>query len=121
MNWNPLSRDEVTVRLKAEPEFIPVEGNACVSGDDAFDRKVEQKIFRRIEQGDVWAWAMVTVTVSWGPFSASDYLGCCSYANEEEFCQPGDYYDDMVATALDELNRLVLDAYERLKTRERAA
>ena len=121
MDWKPLSREEVTIRLKAEPEFIPVEGNASASGDDAFDQEVAHNILCRIRQGDVWAWAMVTVTVSWGPFSASDHLGCCSYANEDNFRQPGGYFDDMIDEALGELNKTTLDAYQRLKERELAA
>jgi len=121
VNLRPLTREEVDIRLEAEPEFVPVEGNACASGDDAFDREVEHNILCRIQQGDVWAWAAVTVTVSWGPFSASDHLGCCSYADEDDFRQPGGYFDDMVDEAIEELNRIVLDAYRQLKTRERAA
>ena len=121
MNWKPLTREEVTVRLQAEPEFVQVEGNASASGEDAFDREVEQGILSRLEQGDVWAWAAVTVTVSWGPFSASDCLGCCSYADEEDFRQPDGYFDDMVDQAIEELNKTVLDAYRQMKTRERAA
>ena len=121
MKWKPISCEEVTICLEAEPEFVPVEGNAMASGDDAFDREVEQGILRRIDHGDVWAWAMVTVTVSWGPFSASDHLGCCSYADEEDFRQPGGYFDDMVHEALAELNRIAKDAYRQLKERELAA
>lgn len=121
MHWRPLSRQEVSVCLKAEPEFLPVEGNASVSGDDAFDREVEDEILRRLERGDVWAWAMVTVTVSWGPLSASDHLGCCSYADEEDFRQPGGYFDDMSDEALDELNKIAEEAYRRLKERDLAA
>ncbi len=121
MNLRPLTHEEVDIRLEAEPEFVPVEGNACASGDDAFDREVERNIICRIQEGDVWAWAAVTVTVSWGAFSASDHLGCCSYADEEDFSHPGGYFDDMVDEALEELNRIVLDAYRQLKTRERAA
>ena len=121
MKWKPLSREEVSVCLKAEPEFLPIEGNAMASGDDAFDREVEQGILRRIDQGDVWAWAMVTVTVSWGPFSASDHLGACSYADEDNFRQPGGYFDDMVDQALDELNRNVWEAYTIVRDRELAA
>ncbi len=44
MHWKSFSRKEVTVCLKAEPEFVPVEGNVSASGDDAFDREVEHNI-----------------------------------------------------------------------------
>ena len=121
MKLKPLTREEVTIRLKADPEFIPVEGNASASSDDSFDREVEQSILCRVEQGEVWAWAMVAVTVSWGPFSALDHLGCCSYADEDDFRQPGGYFDDMVDEALEELNKNLLDAYRELRERELAA
>ena len=121
MDWKPLVQEEVTIRLEAEPEWVPVAGNAIASGDDAFDRQIEDEILARLEQGDIWAWAAVTVTVSWGPFSASDHLGCCSYAAEGDFRQSGGYFDDMVDQALEELNTIILDAYRQLKTRERAA
>jgi len=119
MHWKPLSREEVAVCL--EPEFIPVRGNVCASGDDAFDREVERAILGRVHQGDVWAWAMVTVTVSWGPFSASDHLGCCSCADEADFRKPCGYFNDMAEEALEELNKTVFDAYRRLRERELAA
>ena len=121
MDWRPLTREEIAVRLKVEPELIPVEGNASASGDDDFDREVEHNILCRIQQGDIWAWAAVTVTVSWGPFSASDHLGCCSYANEEDFRHPGGYFDDIIDEARTELNKLVLDAYRQPPARDPAA
>jgi hypothetical protein len=121
MNPRPITKEEAAIRVRAEPEHIPVEGNALVSGDDALDREAEQEILQRLDQGDTWAWAAVTVTATWGPFAASDHLGCCSYADEADFTQPGGYYDDMVDAALDELNQTILDAYRRIKERERAA
>ena len=121
MNIRPIQREEATVRIFAEQDIIPVEGNACVSGDDAFDREVERAILRRLDQGDIWAWATVTVTVCWGPFSASDYLGCCCYEDEADFCQSGGYYDDMVEAALEALNSVIHKTYQDLKTREPAA
>ena len=121
MDFQPISREEVTITVAAEPDPVPVEGNASASGDDEFDREAEQSILCRIQQGDVWTWAAVTVTVSWGPFSTSDHLGCCSYADEEDFRQPDGYFDDMVDEALEELNKIVLDAYRQLKERELAA
>ena len=50
MNWNPITREEIAIRLKVEPEFISVKGNAMASGDDAFDQKVEDGILRRLEK-----------------------------------------------------------------------
>jgi len=121
MNIKPITCEEATIRVLAEPDPVPVEGNACASGDDDFDREVEHNILCRLYQGDVWAWAAVTIVVAWGSFEDRTYLGCCSYADENDFKQPGGYFDDMVAEALDELNRTINEAYQQMKEREMAA
>ena len=121
INIRPVTREEATIRVLAEPDFVPVEGNACVSGDRAFDREVEQRILAHLERGDVWAWAAVTIIVTWTPFEARTHLSCCSYADEDDFKQSGGYFDDMVEEALEELNRSVYEAYQRIKEREKAA
>ena len=120
MNIKPITREEATIRILAEPDPVPVEGNACASGDDDFDREVEHNILCRI-QDDVWAWAAVTIVVAWGSFKGRACLGCCSYADENDFRQPGGYFDDMVAEALDELNRTISETYQQMKEREMAA
>ena len=109
------------IRVLAEPDHVPVEGNACVSGNESLDREVEHNILCRLQQGDVWAWAAATVVVAWGPFKGTAHLGCCSYADESDFKQPGGYFDDMVAEALDELNRTISETYQQIKEREMAA
>ena len=121
MNMKPITREETKVRILAEPEFVPVEGNACVSGDDDFDREVEHNVLCRLQQGDVWAWAAVTVVVAWGSFEGRAHLGCCSYADEEDFRKPGGYFDDMVAEAIEELNKVLSETYQQFKEREMAA
>lgn len=88
------------VELSAEGDSIPVRGNALASGDDAIDKACEDDILARLESGDVWAWAAVEVTASWDDWSASDYLGACSYDSKKDFRQSGGYYDDMRETAL---------------------
>ena len=121
MSIRPINREETAIRVLAEPEFIPVEDNASASGDDDFDRKVEHTILCRLQQGDIWAWAAVTVVVRWGPFEGISHLGCCSYLDEKDFRQPGGYFDDMVNEALEELNRKVNEAYQQIKERKKAA
>ena len=63
MPLRPLSKEEVSISLNAEPEPVPVRGNAMASGDDQLDQEVEDRILARLDAGDVWAWAAVTVTV----------------------------------------------------------
>ena len=75
-----------TIRLYATQEDdCPVRGNALASGDDAYDKKVEDEILERLDNGDVWAWAVVEVRAGYGDLSASDYLGACSYESEKDF------------------------------------
>jgi len=116
-----ITREEAAIRVLAEPDHVLVEGNASASGDDDFDREVEHNILCRLQQGDAWVWAAVTVVAAWGSFEGRAHLGCCSYADEEDFRQPGGYFDDMVEEALEELNRSVYEAYQRIKEREMAA
>ena len=115
MSCRTLTRNDVSVRLDAVPDDIPVRGNACISGDEEFDHQVENEILHRLDQGDVWAWASVAVTVSWENQEATEYLGCCCYDGEEDFQQSG-YMADMVDTALDSLNDDLKTLYDRLST-----
>lgn len=118
MSFQPLTRDDVTIHITAEPDWAPVRGNAMASGDDALDKQVEDEILERLEQGDVWAWVSVTVTASWQGQEASDHLGCCSYRDEDDFRQEGGYFDDMVEQALDTLNVELNELYTQLSARE---
>jgi hypothetical protein len=117
MTLRPILREEAAVCVLAEPDPVPVEGNASASGDDAFDHEVDHNILSRLQQGDVWAWAAVTVSVTWNGFEGRSSLGCCSYADEDDFRQPDGYFDNMVEEALAELNQILDDTYNKLKTR----
>lgn len=86
--------DEVEFSLIAHPEEIPVRGNAAASGDDDCDKEIEDGIIQQIENGNVWAWACVEVKATWKGLEESEYLGCCSYKDEDEFKADG-YYQDM--------------------------
>lgn len=109
-----LNRDEIQICVTVLPEEIPVKGNAMCSGDEDFDHQVESEILERLEQDDVWAWATVCVTAEWEGLKEAEYLGCCCYANEEEFRQEGGYFDDMVHEALTNLNLRLRGIYERM-------
>jgi hypothetical protein len=94
---------EITVT--AIQDEIPVRGNAIVSGDDALDKQVEDKIIDRLNDGDVWAWASVCVKVTYLGLEAKEYIGGSCYEDENDFVKNSGYYDDMVAAAIDDLNR----------------
>lgn len=86
-----------------EPEEIPVEGNAMASGDDEADRAEEQAILERLDAGDDWAWCTVVVHARLGDAVGTAALGCCSYADEDDFKAPGGYYEDLCAEALEDI------------------
>lgn len=93
-----------TYTLTAEQDDIPVRGNAMASGDDAADRECEDEILARLDAGDVWAWAHVTVMCTCDDCGAmgEDNIGACSYADESEFRADG-YYDDMLWLAYEDM------------------
>ena len=94
------------VELTAEPEHIPVRGNAIVSGDDDYDKEVEDSIISDLEKGNKWAWCCAAVEVSYvcpccghEPDSHTEYLGGCSYKDADDF-KRGGYYCGMIKDAL---------------------
>ena len=91
------------VELAAEPDDMPIRGNALASGDDDIDRRAENDIIEQLDAGNAWAWASVRVCVTHPAvvgIEGNEYLGCCSYASEDDFKADGGYYDDMVHEAL---------------------
>ena len=114
MSIRSIQRHEARISIRAEPEIVPIEGNAMASGDDAFDAQVESGIRERLNQGDIWAWAAVEVKATWKVFRGTACLGCCSYESEEDFRQPDGYFDDLLNEALEDLNREVAEAHQNL-------
>lgn len=114
----PFTRDEVEIRVTVSQDDIPVGGNAIASGDDTYDRQVEMEIMKRLDAGDIWAWAFVTVTATWNSFSGESSLGACSYDNEEQF-RAHDTFKDMVDDALANLTVTCEYAMADLKYREK--
>jgi hypothetical protein len=98
-----LKLEDVTWTVEALEEDTRVRGNAIVSGDAAYDKKVEDKILRRLRGGNIWAWCIVKVTGRWNGLEEDEYLGCCCYDSLKDFTQLSGYYDDMRAEILDRL------------------
>lgn len=99
-----LTEKDVTFTISCEEEYVPVKGNAIASGDSEEDARVEKSIINDFNNGNPWAWCTVKVTAKWNGFEAYEYLGCCSYQDEDDFKRPGGYYDDMRREALANLN-----------------
>lgn len=102
MNLRTRIEREATIEILAEEDTTPVRGNAIATGDDKIDRRVENRILRRLEDGDVWAWASVTVRGTWRGLTAEEYLGACNYRDEKQFRRDG-YFSDMRAAVLSSL------------------
>ncbi len=113
MRLRELTLDEVEVSLETARDEHGPEG--CFDGgDDGKDEEMVREIRERMARGDVWAWCVVTVKARWNGFSGSDVLGGCSYKDEADFREEGGYYEDMVAEALDDLNKSVAHYYDRI-------
>lgn len=118
----PLRADEVQFTLSAEYEDTPVRGNLTATDDPAQDKRDEDEIIRRLDQGgvwagDVWAWCCVTVTASWKGYLGITNLGACSYEDQADF-EKDSCYSDMKHEALDALNTVLEKAWSVLRTRE---
>lgn len=67
--------------------------HTCVS--DVFDDiRLVHAIVKDYENGNDWAWCGVEVIGMFHGIEASEYLGGCSYKNEEDF-KSGLYYGEM--------------------------
>lgn len=93
---------EVTYEVDVEQDDTPVRGNAMASGDADADKAVEDEILGRLDQGDVWAWALVKVTAKCEGFTGTAYLGGCSYKDEKEFQEDG-YFEQLKHEAFEDL------------------
>lgn len=109
-----LTLEDVECELRCEEEDIPVKGN-CSAIDEETDRKQEQWVYAQLRAGNEWAWCHVVVVGRYGGFEEMDSLGCCSYLSEEDFKQPGSYYDDMRNEVLHKLQKDVDDEIFREK------
>jgi len=94
---------DVTVTLKIEACDIPIRGNAIASGDDAYDKTIEDDLMYRLENGDIWAWfnatAIVEISVNGVKFQGLEFLGACSYKDLKQFLEDGDYGRDLIDCA----------------------
>lgn len=95
----------VSYDIECLPEYTDVRGNAMCSGDDDYDREVEDSILDDLEGGNDWAWCTVRVTARYDGVDCAvgqDYLGCCSYRDEADF-KACVYYEDMCDQAREDL------------------
>jgi hypothetical protein len=100
----PITENEATFTIECLEECARVRGNAIASGDDRLDTNTENLILEELDAGNQWAWCTVRIVASYKGAEGDDYLGCCSYHDEQDFIKNSGYHDDMKARALAELN-----------------
>lgn len=98
-----------SITLVCEDEDIPYEGNASAI-DAETDKQNEQWIRDQLASGNEWAWCTAHVVATFKGIVGEDYLGCCSYLSEQDFCTPGGYFDDMVREACGRIADQLIDA-----------
>ena len=103
-----MDTSKFNICVTARVDESSVRGNAVASGDDAYDKAVEDGIIDAVNGGNVWAWASVCVTVSpkdpeFCDLEESDYLGCCSYESKSDFIKNSGYYEEMVSECISRL------------------
>lgn len=94
-------KPQVNYTVRIEPETVPVKGNASAL-DPATDRLTEKWIGEELARGNQWAWCAVVVKAEYAGYVGFDYLGCCSYASEEDF-RASVYFEDMKQEAFGNL------------------
>lgn len=97
-----LNLDRFEFEIECLPEDLPVRGNASFI-DEETDRENEDRIIADLERGNAWAWCTVKVTArlrgnEW--LEGESYLGCCSYASEEDFIKNSGCLDDLKKEAV---------------------
>lgn len=94
-----------TFRIKLHEEDVPLRGNVQASGDAEADKRAEAEVQAQLDAGNAWAWCTVEVVAALdGNFSASDFLGACSYKDEADF-RAGGYFESMCEEAVSALER----------------
>ena len=106
---------EAEITLEVEQSDIPIKDNVMASDNPIEDSKAEKWVRDELNNGNVWAWADVTVKAKWENFVGTDHLGGCSYLNENEFKSPGGYYGDMVDMVVLELADNIMMSYDAVR------
>lgn len=85
------TRDRIIAKLaklasvthRAELEITPIAGTFSY-GTDEEDHAAEREVMERARR-TVWGWCVVSTTVEYQGFTATVYLGGCSYESADEF------------------------------------
>lgn len=96
--------NDVTFGFRVKQDEDEIKGNVFDSDDLEEDRKAEEEIIRRIDNGDVWAWCYIVVRAQWRGIYGADSLGHCSYSGVNEFkADKYKTYEEMKINAFENL------------------
>jgi len=97
---------KVKYHLEVSQDDQDVRGNVLASGCDECDKRAEDEVIDRLDNGDVWAWALVRVVATYegiDDIEGDAYLGCCVYYGPGDFKANSCYYEDLKLEACNEL------------------
>ena len=106
-----VTREEVTISVAAEEEHSSIRRAAKETGrEEDFIIAVHEN-----QKKSVYGWCTVRVRASYKGFQGNDYLGQCSYSSKEDFINNSGYYEQMVAQAIDDLNKNIAESFDKFK------
>lgn len=106
MNLREITIDDVQFTIQHREEDIPPEFalKDMKANDPERYRNTVTNIRQSLDYGNEWAWCYVTVTGTFGPLTAKQHLGGCSYDNQTDFIESSGYWNDMRREVVTELN-----------------
>lgn len=88
---------DVDISITSE-DSNPPPSNIEFDSEEDKDKFVKE-VYRRLEEGDLWAWCFVKVEVKYMGFIGSTTLSEVSAANLEDFKENSGYYGDLLNEA----------------------
>jgi len=107
-------RREINVPMD-EVEFEFIMHNEDISPYDQFEKEDAEKVVKEFNNGNPYAWFCAECRASYRNFSASEYLGGCSYESREDFLSEDGYWEDMKSMAYNQLLDDMQVAFETLQ------
>lgn len=100
----PINPKEVEWKLIPQPEY----SDPYKDLEECMTREEIDKLMDETQWNE-WAWTMVELQGTYrGILTSSDYLGACSYKDQEDFQTNSGDYEDMQTTVLQDLNSQLL-------------
>lgn len=113
-----MTKEQLKEKIKDKVEYslfiLPEDQHPddCFGLEPRDQKQVVEKILKDLEWNP-YAWFCAHVMARYKGFQGHDYLGACSYKNEQDFMNDG-YYHDMKSSALDQLCDDILASKVRL-------